>query len=569
MCKPLNLPKFLSAMLVFLGLLAQPLSAQTVDELLQAQTNERKRIEVTAQDGGVGSAPAVVEEKVETVDAEDAVFGDQIFTGAFRNQNFVGFNPDYQVAVGDRIVIRLWGGVQEKLLIEVDAQGNVFIPRVGPVQLQGVRNVDLNKVVNDAVRQQFTDNVGVYASLEGAEPVKVFVTGFVRKPGMYAGHASDSVLYFLDSADGVDPQRGSYLDIHVLRRGQLHRRVNLYDFLRDGSLPRFQIADGDTIVVKAAKSRAQVSGLVLNPYVFEFEGDQIAAADLFALAGPQPQVTHARITRNNLVKNEVTYVPVAEAEKLQIFPGDVVELMSDKVQGTISVRIEGEHFSQKEYVVPYGAKLGDLLGRLNFGPNAQKEAIQLERASVKIRQKEALEAQLRSLESSVLTAQSRTNEEAALRRQEAQLVLQWVERAREIEPRGLVTIASSDLRDEILLEPGDVIYVPRVSNLVMVHGEVLFPSAMTFTKNFTVQDYIDQAGGFTQGKSRANVLLLHRDGTFEKVKTSRIGSSRLKLRPGDEIFVLPKVQQKNFQFAKDIIQILYQVALSAGVVLAL
>ncbi|MEM0326249.1 MAG: hypothetical protein QW733_04400, partial [Desulfurococcaceae archaeon] len=55
-----------------------------------------------------------------------------------------------------------------------------------------VRNAELNNVIESAVRKVFKDLVGVYASLETAVPVKVFVTGFVRNP----------ILYYLDRAGG-------------------------------------------------------------------------------------------------------------------------------------------------------------------------------------------------------------------------------------------------------------------------------------------------------------------------------------------------------------------------------
>ena len=39
------------------------------------------------------------------------------------------------------------------------------------------------------------------------------------------------------------------------------------------------------------------------------------------------------------------------------------------------------------------------------------------------------------------------------------------------------------------------------------------------------------------------------------------------IEPGDELMVLPDVDVKSLQHAKDIFQIIYQLALSAGVVL--
>ncbi len=481
----------------------------------------------------------------------------------------MGFNPDYVVSVGDTISLKLWGGFDFTGTLPVDPQGNIFVPKVGPVKVQGVKNSDLNVFVSDSVKKVFRTNVGVYASLGGAEPVKVFVTGFVKQPGLFAGHSSDSVLYFLDQAGGIDPARGSFLNVRVLRNGAEHKTVNLYDFILSGSLPVFQLRDGDTIIVAPVLSQVGEFGEVQNESLFEFEGETIKVADLLDMARPQPQATHVRISRNNRTRTEVEYFSINEAASLEISPGDVIDVMSDKNKGSISVRVEGEHNSNQEFILPYGARLGDLLSQINFGENAQVGAIQLMRKSVQVRQKEMLHAQLRALESSVLTARSNTAKEAELREREADLILRWVARAEKIEPLGMVSLAGSAARDDILLESGDVVRIPRVSNLVMVHGDVLFPSAMAHRQGQTIAGYIDQSGGFAQSKNSVNILLLHRDGTFTKVKTGNIRSRKIHVNAGDEIFVLPRVQTKHVQIASDIINIFYQLALSAGVVLRL
>ena len=134
----------------------------------------------------------------------------------------------------------------------------------------GVRNADLNAQVETQVKRTFRASVGVYATLEAAQPVKVYVTGFVRAPGLYGGLSSDSVLYYLDRAGGIDPDRGSYLQVDVLRGGKPRARVDLYRFLLDGQIEPLQLQDGDTIVVAPRKHTVQVGGEVLNPYVFEF-----------------------------------------------------------------------------------------------------------------------------------------------------------------------------------------------------------------------------------------------------------------------------------------------------------
>ena len=508
------------------------------------------------------SAPTKV--AIDEVPEAKRVFGEQLFTGAFAGQSFAGFSPDYQIAIGDTVTLSMWGGFEFTGELIVDPQGNVFVPQVGPVRLVGVRNADLNTVVMNSVTAVYKKNVGVYASLNGAKPVQVLVTGFVNKAGVYAGQASDSLLYFLDQAGGIDRDRGSFRTVRLLRQGKEIALIDLYDFILQGRLPLFQVRNGDTIVVEPLASQVSVEGDARNAYRFEFP-DDVPVSELLALAAPEASATHIRIERNSLMQDEVEYMPIQTAQNTLLKNGDRVFVTTDKLPGTISVRVEGEHNSQQEFVLPYGATLDDLLVKVDFGTDAERDSIQLLRRSVKERQKEMLDAQLRALESSVLTARSRSSSEAQLRQIEAELILRWLDRARQVEPKGQVTLAKASSLSDFRLEQGDVVRIPRKSNLLMIHGDVLFPNAVAFQPETPIEDYIEQAGGLNQARSSVRILVLHRDGTFIKVSRGQLDDRDIGLRPGDEIFVLPRVEAKNFQLARDIIEVFYQLALSAGV----
>jgi protein involved in polysaccharide export with SLBB domain len=84
---------------------------------------------------------------------------------------------------GDQVTVRAWGALAVDLMLPVDAQGNIFIPAVGPVQVKGVSSGELNSVVTRAIKQVYTDNVSVYTNLQGVQPVAIFVTGFVKNRG--------------------------------------------------------------------------------------------------------------------------------------------------------------------------------------------------------------------------------------------------------------------------------------------------------------------------------------------------------------------------------------------------
>jgi len=198
---------------------------------------------------------------------------------------------------------------------------------------------------------------------------------------------------------------------------------------------------------------------------------------------------------------------------------------------------------------------------IQFTERSDAQNIQLRRVSVRERQKSLLQTSLQSLESTVLTARSGTSDEARLRKDEADIILQWVDRAKKIEPSGQVQIAQAGNRDTLLLENGDILKVPAKDGLVLVSGEVLFPNAIAFDAKLDLEDYINRAGGFTQNADNSRIIIAHRDGSFEQ--------DRGDLRAGDEVLVLPKIDVKSRQIWKDMTQIIYQIAVSAKVVLGL
>ena len=58
-----------------------------------------------------------------------------------------------------------------------DTQGNIFLPEIGPVHLEGVTSEQLTDTVRRAIARTYRGNFGVYTNLLTASPVAVFVTG--------------------------------------------------------------------------------------------------------------------------------------------------------------------------------------------------------------------------------------------------------------------------------------------------------------------------------------------------------------------------------------------------------
>lgn len=490
------------------------------------------------------------------------MFGAQLFGGMFRNAVGSSFNTGYVVNPGDQVVLRMWGAFVFDGQLAVDPQGNIFIPNVGPVKVAGVSNGQLNSTIKSAIGRVYRANVEVYAALGQAQPVKVFVTGFVNQPGLYGGVSSDSVLSYLDKAGGVDPERGSYVDIVIKRNNQIITRLNLYEFLLAGSLNPTQLRDGDVVMVQPRKHTFSVSGDVYNSYDFEFEQANLSLHRALQIARPKPGATHVSIIRKQGTEKRSEYYPIAEAYNVVLQDGDELVVTADRYAGTIQVRVEGAHSGQHAVVLPYGSNMQAVLNQLNLNSMSKIESIQLFRKSVAVRQKEMLDVSLQKLEQASLTSSSTTKEEADLRAQEAQMIAKFVEKARHIQPKGQVVLTAKNMTST-LLEDGDIIRIPEKSSVVTVHGEVMFPNAVSWDNSLSVDNYIEKVGGYAQSKKKSRVVVIRQSG--ESINAS----GNVKIAAGDEIMVLPEVKTKNVEVARGLSQILYQIAVAAKVVFGL
>lgn len=498
----------------------------------------------------------------QNVATEMKMFGEQLFRGAFSTTSGSTFNDSYTINPGDNVQVRMWGAYQYAATMTVDPQGNIFLPNVGPVRIAGVKNGNLQGVVEQEVKRIYRSNVGVYASLEQAQPVKVFVTGFVEQPGYYGGLAADSVLSYLDRAGGVDPERGSYIDIQIRRNGGLVQQVNLYDFLLAGQLQPFAFQDGDVITVAPQKKTFEVSGQVQNPYTFEFNVADLTIGDVLSVANPAANATNVSITRSSGRAQTAEYYTLADAQNVAVYNGDKLVVTSDRYAGTIAVQVKGAHTGNGAVVLPYGARLKDVVAQLQPTQLASMTHLTIYRESIADQQKRMINKSLDRLEEMTLATQSTTREEAALRQDDANLVKQFIAKARNVQPTGQLVVVPNSWQD-VILQQGDIIEIPEQTSVITVNGQVRAQGALTFNPNFTVGDYVAKSGGFDDNADTSEILVVHQNGENEVVNTA------YRIQQGDEIMVLPKVKTKRVEITRGVSQIIYQLAVAAKVILDL
>jgi len=486
-------------------------------------------------------------------------FGSYLFAGGFRGVRADGLNPNYLIAPGDRITLRIWGSIDVNRVMPVDAQGNVFIPSVGPVKVQGVTHSKLDDTVRRAVQTIYPENVYVYTNLQGVQPVAVFVTGYVKTPGRYAGTPNDSILYFLDQAGGVDSKLGSYRKIRIIRHGKTIAHVDLYDFLLSGSLTRIQFRDGDTVIVEERGLKVTVVGDVERTHHYELHSNELQSGALLKLARLRADVSHVLLRGVRSTGPISAYYPLADFSSAVLHDGDEVLFSADQRDKSIVVQLEGSFFGPSRYVLPKDAMLHELLDAVEVPESlTDVSSISIRRLSIAERQKKSLTESLRRLETTYLGAPSSTPDEAQIRVREAELINNFVERVSKIQPTGRLVVSQNGNIFNTRLQDGDVITIPERSDSLLVSGEVLMAQSLVYSPRMEAMDYIQKSGGFTQHADKERILVVHQSGEVSE-------ATGAKLKPGDEILVLPAVPTKNLQLATSISQILYQIAIAAKV----
>ncbi len=487
-------------------------------------------------------------------------FGSNLFSGNFQSHRNDGLNPDYRLEIGDKLALHMWGQVTIDETLTIDPNGNIFIPEVGEVKVAGIPSRNIANTVKRKVATVFKEGEGVYVSLLTSTPINIYVTGSVKKPGLYTGISSNSILAFLFKAGGIDAKRGSYRSIRVLRHGRMIMRYDLYPFLRKGQIKHIKFQNGDTIVVDEIGSTVEVEGDSKNPYRFEFLGQKMTGRQLARYARPGARVTHVNISGARNRKPWSIYIPYQQFLNTILLDGDKIKFTTDSLNPIISIKVQGNYIGNAYYSIKKGSRLKEVLDYIAVDKeSADIKNIYLKRKSIAKQQKKNLAQSIQRLERSLLTTPSKSDGEASIRAKEAELMLKYIEHARQTLIEGQVVVSENGNIANIRLEEGDVIVIPQKSDVVTISGEVLIPQAVVYARNANIKDYINRAGGFAQRADEQKLVIRHPNGKVD------IGTD-LTVLPGDQIIVFPKVDPKQRQNVKDWIQIIYQIAISAKAV---
>ena len=325
------------------------------------------------------SAPASVAASVpvDTNDFQDFVavstgkvlplFGYNLFQNVpstFAPVENIPVTPDYTIGPGDELYIRAWGQVDVDFRTTVDRNGAIAIPRVGVINVSGIKYQELTAYVKTAVSRVFR-NFELVVTMGNLRSMQIFVVGQARRPGTYTVSSLSTLVNAIFAAGGPS-SRGSMRSIQLKRGNRTAANLDLYDLLLYGDKSRdVPLLPGDVIFFPPTGPVAALSGSVQNPAIFELKGES-SIGKLIEWSGGLSTTAQTRLAtieridaRRTRVVDQLSLDPAGLARPLK--DGDLVTVYSISPKFENAVTLRGNVAAALRYPFREGMRVRDLI----------------------------------------------------------------------------------------------------------------------------------------------------------------------------------------------------------------
>lgn len=472
----------------------------------------------------------------------------------------------YVVGPGDELAVNIFGSQFYTFTVPVSSDGTIVLPGFGTAV---VRNATLREV-RDRVHALLRSDVrkaDILVSLARARQVKVTVAGAVRMPGVIVLPATARVSEALEAAGGIIPDTTSIRNILVQRTDGAVFTADLLRYLRLGDLAANPfVSGGDRIVFRPRDNRIGTFGAVGVEGWFDFvageslysalEVSQGLRASAFRDSVEIVRFGRDHVTTRRMFVNLGGY-PADRSADMPLQPGDLVLVRSiPRYQDHRLVVLRGEVRYQGTYSIDLGTtSLRDLIQRAGgFTDEASlEEATVVRKTPENERDREFERLQ------KIPTADMREDEYEYFKARSRERVGQMVVDFKKLFLQG-------DQSQNIVLQEGDIIEVPRRKDYIRIIGRVNSPGNVIFAPGWTFEQYITAAGGYGWRADDGDVRVV-KARTGELVDADDEGD--YELEPGDTIWVPEVPEVKFWEIALTTLGVISQVAGIVGIIIAI
>ena len=488
----------------------------------------------------------------------------------------------YIVGPGDALQLYVWGEFDISYMVQVDPVGTALVPTVGAFDVSGLSLAEAKRRILAAAEEKYP-GVEITLTLASMRFFTAYVTGAVLDEGSFVIHPTTRVSDLIELAGGfIDELRGTTFEdevggkkvtrvrqiieqttsrrsIQVIHRDGSAEIVDLDMFLSTGDMAHNPyVRMGDVVHVRYRDSAMYIFGAVNQEGEQEYRpGDTIQ--DLVNLAKGlrrDAPLIKAELWRFEEGTEEAAAIELGSNEPGKAgFRYEDIRHVELKPNDMVFIRARAQW-----QLMPTAVVFGEVRyrGRYRIVPGVTrlKDAVALaggltERASlvgskvIRTKMRTQIDPELERLQSlrRVTGLADMSDEDRAYLRTKGR------------EERGRASVdfdrlfREDDEEQNILLESGDVVFIPPKRRTVSVSGEVRKPGMVDYVSASEVRYYLEKAGGYSFDADKGAARLIRaRTGIREKLEND------LPVEPGDEIWVPQKERVKLWEATQSIMR---------------
>ena len=389
---------------------------------------------------------------------------------------------------------------------------------------------------------------------------RVVIHGAVFKPGAYALETGMSLKNLIDKAQGLKEDVYQGRAILVRTRQDLTKEYIVADLkpILDGSSNGILLQREDSVHVASIfdlkdSAVVTINGAVRSPGTYRYEAgltlkSLILKSEGFADNATGMGIEISRRKRDvqinqagsdivELIRIDDNMELSGSSSDIPLMPYDIITIKEDPYyKEQISVKISGEVLLPAIYTLQSREERLSSLIRRSGGLlyTANVNGAKLIRRNKDIVDSSEVKRLLESVEMDTTLKTERLVKPTT----EVAIDLAYI-------------LKNPGSADDITLEEGDELIIPRINNTVSVGGEVFRPVDIMFEKNKDFRDYLSDAGGVTQSGKRSRAFVIYPNGRSAKIRrTLGIFPDYPKIEPGSNIIVPLKPKKEGIDAVK-------------------
>lgn len=390
---------------------------------------------------------------------------------------------------------------------------------------------------------------------------RVELKGAVYRPGMFAiGDGLKTVRDLIDKADGVTED--AYTDRVLLYREGPEKQLevvalDLKDILR-GAAPDITLKRNDMLVISSVneleeRGEVYIGGQVARPGAYPYAANSTVEDLIFQAGGLLEGASTARVDisrrivdpsateATNQLAQEFTVsiengLAVGKGKGFRLKPYDRVEVRrSPGYAPQETVAIDGEVLFAGTYTL---RKRNERLSEFVTRAGGLIDGAYIKGAHLSRRLSESeLAARKEALRLAMSNNSENMGDSIAIDKIDLSNMYNVginLEKA----------LANPGSDYDLVLMPGDSLYVPEKQSTVKISGDVMFPNAVIYEPGKKLSHYINQAGGYGQRAKKGKAFIVYMNGTVARAKRNT------PIEPGCHIIVPSKPQNGGTDWSK-------------------